>query len=85
MENKYIGLVQNMQSSNTQTINELYNTISESEAKLHGTEKLNILLRKENEALKYDVDTNCGLLVQELEDKIVCYSNSISYRNVLNI
>ncbi|KAL4104173.1 hypothetical protein QTP88_019484 [Uroleucon formosanum] len=70
MENKYIGLVQNMQSSNTQTINELYNTISESEAKLHGTEKLNILLRKENEALKYDVDTNCGLLVQELEDKI---------------
>ncbi|XP_060860293.1 uncharacterized protein LOC132937486 [Metopolophium dirhodum] len=70
IENKYIGLINNMQSSNMQTINELYNTISESEAKLHRSEKLNILLRKENEALKYDIDTNCGLLVQELEKKI---------------
>ncbi|XP_003247754.1 uncharacterized protein LOC100571528 isoform X1 [Acyrthosiphon pisum] len=70
MENKYNGLVKNMLSSNTQTINELYNTISESEAKLHRSEKLNILLRKENEALKYDVDTNCGLRVQELEGKV---------------
>jgi len=80
MENKYNGLVKNMLSSNTQTINELYNTISESEAKLHKSEKLNILLRKENEALKYDVDTNCGLQVQELEKKIVCHSNSIDYK-----
>jgi len=81
MENKYIDLVQNIQSSNTQTINELNNTFSKLEAKLHRSEKLNILLRKENEALKYDVDTNCGLQIQELEKKIVCYSNSISYRN----
>lgn len=81
MENKYIALVQNIQSSNTQTINELNNTFSKLEAKLHKSEKFNILLKKENEALKYDVDTNCGLLVQELEKKIVCYSNSISYRN----
>jgi len=80
MENKYIDLVQNMQSSNTQIINEL-NTFSELEAKLHRSEKLNILLRKENEALKYDVDINCSLQVQELKKKIVCYSNSISYNN----
>jgi len=78
MENKFNGLVKNMLSSNAQTINELYNTISESEAKLHRSENINILLRKENEELKYDVDTNCGLHVQELEKKIVCYSNSIS-------
>ncbi|CAI6353611.1 unnamed protein product [Macrosiphum euphorbiae] len=70
MENKYIGLINNMQSSNTQTINELYNTVSESEAKLHRLEKLNMLLRKENEALKYDINTNCGLQVEELEKKI---------------
>ncbi|XP_022181318.1 uncharacterized protein PFB0765w-like isoform X3 [Myzus persicae] len=70
MENKYIALVQNIQSSNTQTINELNNTFSKLEAKLHKSEKFNILLKKENEALKYDVDTNCGLLVQELEKKI---------------
>eukprot|EP00102_Acyrthosiphon_pisum_P008449 XP_003245099.1 PREDICTED: probable E3 ubiquitin-protein ligase bre1 [Acyrthosiphon pisum] len=70
MENKYIYLINNMQSSNTQTINELYNKMSESEAKLRKSEKLNILLRKENEALKYDIDTNCGLQVQELEKKI---------------
>jgi len=85
MENKYIGLVQNMQSSNMETINELNNRISESEAKLHRSEQHNILLRKENEALKYDVDTNCGLQVQELEKKIVCYSNLISYRNAISI
>jgi len=78
MENKYIGLINNMQSSNTQIINELYNTVSESEAKLHRLEKLNMLLRKENEALKYDINTNCGLQVEELEKKIVCYSNSVS-------
>ncbi|CAI6360696.1 unnamed protein product [Macrosiphum euphorbiae] len=70
MENKFNGLVKNMLSSNVQTINELYNTISESEAKLHRSENINILLRKENEELKYDVDTNCGLQVQELEKKI---------------
>lgn len=76
MENKYIALVQNIQSSNTQTINELNNTFSKLEAKLHKSEKFNILLKKENEALKYDVDTNCGLLVQELEKKI--YSKHIN-------
>jgi len=72
MENKYIDLVKNMQFSNTQTINELNNTFSELEAKLNTSEKLNILLRKKNEALKYDVDTNCGLQVQELKKTIVC-------------
>lgn len=61
-----------MQFSNAQKINELSDTFSELEAKLHTSEKLNILLRKENEALKYDFDTNCSLQVQELEKKIVC-------------
>ncbi|XP_015379772.1 PREDICTED: putative leucine-rich repeat-containing protein DDB_G0290503 isoform X2 [Diuraphis noxia] len=64
MDNKYIGLM----SSNAQTHNELSKNIFELEKKLHGLEKLNILLRKENEKLKYD--NSCGLHVQELENKI---------------
>ncbi|XP_015375394.1 PREDICTED: putative leucine-rich repeat-containing protein DDB_G0290503 [Diuraphis noxia] len=81
MENKYIDLVQNMQFSNTQTINELNNKFSEVEANLHTSEKLNILLRKENEALKYDIDTNCGFQVQELEKKIANLEYKIEEAN----
>lgn len=68
MDNKYIGLMQNTQHSNEQKINELSNTIFELETKLHGLDKINILLRKENEELKYN--NSCGLHVQELEKKI---------------
>lgn len=69
MDNKYIGLI----SSNAQTNNELSKNIFELEKKLHRSEKFNTLLRKENEELKYN--NNCGLHVQELEEKIVCNLN----------
>jgi len=69
MDSKYIGLM----SSNAQTNNELSKNIFELKKKLHGSEKINALLRKENEELKYN--NNCGLHVQELEEKIVCHLN----------
>ncbi|XP_060848425.1 uncharacterized protein LOC132927855 [Rhopalosiphum padi] len=81
MENKYIGLVQNMQSSNAQTIKEMSNNIFEVETQLHGSEKLNILLRQENEVLKYDINTNCGLQVKELEKKISNLESKIEEAN----
>ncbi|KAL5237486.1 hypothetical protein ACI65C_004896 [Semiaphis heraclei] len=73
--------VADMQFSNAQKINELSDTFSELEAKLHTSEKLNILLRKENEALKYDFDTNCSLQVQELEKKIANLEYKIEETN----
>lgn len=60
-------------SSNGQTNNELSKKIFELEKKLHGSENINMLLRKENEKLKYN--SNCGLHVQELENKVVCDFN----------
>jgi len=73
MDNKYSGLMRNTHSSNAHTISELSNTILEMETKLHESEKKNILLRKENEELKYK--NNYGLRVQELEKTIVCNLN----------
>jgi len=67
MDNKYSGLMRNTHSSNAHTISELSNTILEMETKLHESEKKNILLRKENEELKY----KNNLHVQELEKTIV--------------
>jgi len=65
--------MQNVPSSNEQTINELSNKIVELETQLHGTDNINVLLKKENEELKYNTDNkNCGLYVHELEKKIVC-------------
>lgn len=72
MDNKYISLVQNLQSSNAQTVNELSNKIFELETKLCSSEKANMLLRNENELLKKDINTSCGLRVQQLENTIVC-------------
>jgi hypothetical protein len=85
MDNKYIGLVQNMQSSNAQTINEMSNNIFELETQLHKSEKLNILLRQENEVLKYDINTNCGLQVKELEKKIVIQIFVFFFRNIISV
>lgn len=59
--------MRNTHSSNAHTISELSNTILEMETKLHESEKKNILLRKENEELKY----KNNLHVQELEKTIV--------------
>ncbi|XP_022177803.1 putative leucine-rich repeat-containing protein DDB_G0290503 isoform X2 [Myzus persicae] len=64
MDRNYIVLM----SSNGQTNNELSKKIFELEKKLHGSENINMLLRKENEKLKYN--SNCGLHVQELENKV---------------
>jgi len=83
MDHKYIGLVQNIQSSNAQTINDMSNKIFELETQLYESEKLNNLLRKENEVLKYDINTNCGLQVKELEKNIVSNSNCIYNRNFI--
>lgn len=71
IDNKYIGLVQNLQSSNGQIINELNNKICELTTKLQDSEKTNILLKKENEQLKSDLNTNCGFQIQHLENTIV--------------
>lgn len=83
MDHKYIGLVQNIQSSNAQTINDMSNKIFELETQLYESEKLNNLLRKENEVLKYDINTNCGLQVKELEKNIVSNSNFVYNRNFI--
>jgi len=70
-------------SSNAQTNDELSKNIFELKKKLHGSEKMNTLLRKENEELKYN--NNCGLHVQELEEKIVCHLNlNIFYVYLIN-
>lgn len=63
-----------MQSSTAQTINELSNKIFELETKLHDSEKINILLKNENEQLKSDINSSCGLHVQQLKNTIVCSS-----------
>lgn len=83
MNHKYIDLVQNIQSSNAQTINDMSNKIFELETQLHESEKLNDLLRRENEVLKYNINTNCGLQVKELEKNIVSNSNFVYYRNFI--
>ncbi|CAI6353326.1 unnamed protein product [Macrosiphum euphorbiae] len=75
MDNKYIGLM----SSNTQTNDELSKNIFELKKKLHGSEKMNTLLRKENEELKYN--NNCGLHVQELEEKISNLESNLEEAN----
>jgi len=73
--NKYISLVQNLQSSNAQAISELSNKIFELETKLHSSEKANMLLRNENKLLKGDINANCSSRVKELENTIVCNLN----------
>lgn len=73
LDNKYIGLVQNLQSSNVQTVQELNIKLSELKTKLHDFEKCNLLLKMENEQLKDDINNNCGLQIQKLEQKIVSY------------
>ncbi|VVC34125.1 Hypothetical protein CINCED_3A005839 [Cinara cedri] len=70
IDNKYISLVQNVQSSNGQTFNELNNKIFELTTKLQDSEKMNILLKKENKQLKNDFNTNYGIQIQHLENKI---------------
>jgi len=85
MDNKYICLVQNIQSSNAKTIENLSSKIFELETKVHELEKINIVLREENEVLEYDINTNCRLQVQELEKIIVCNSNSICYKMCYNL
>lgn len=72
IKNEYISLFQNVQSSNAQTINEFSNTILELKTKLHSTQQKNMLLLKENEFLKNDINSNCKLRIQQLENKIVC-------------
>lgn len=53
-ENRYINLMQDLQSTHTQTVNEFSNRIFELETKLHNLEKQNMSLRNENELLKGD-------------------------------
>lgn len=72
MDSKYISLIQNLQTSNAQTINEFSNKIVELETKLHSLEKTNFLLRKENEQLRDDINNDCAFRIQELEKTIVC-------------
>ncbi|KAF0764562.1 putative leucine-rich repeat-containing protein [Aphis craccivora] len=81
MDHKYIDLVQNIQSSNAQTINDMSNKIFELETQLHESEKLNDLLRRENEVLKYNINTNCGLQVKELEKNISNLESKIEEAN----
>lgn len=69
MENKYIGLLQNIQSSNVQTINDLNNNILELETKLLDIEKKKYILRKEREQLTDDI--YYSLRIQQLENTIV--------------
>lgn len=79
MDNKYSGLMPNTHSSNAHTISELSNTILEMETKLNESEKKNILLRKENEELKYK--NNYGLRVQELEKTISILESKLEEAN----
>ncbi|XP_026818802.1 RING finger protein PFF0165c-like isoform X1 [Rhopalosiphum maidis] len=79
MDKTYFGLIQNAQSSNAQSINELSNKVFEMETKLHEAEKMNILLKKENEELKYK--NNSGLHVQELEKTISNLENKLEEAN----
>lgn len=72
MDNKHINLIQNLQTSNAQRVNEFSNKIVELENKLLSSEKTNFLLRKENEQLRDDINTNCALRIQQLEKTIVC-------------
>jgi len=81
MDNKYISLVQNLQSSNAQTINELSNKIFELETKLRSSEKANISLRNENELLKREINTGCGSRVQQLENTILSLENKCEEAN----
>lgn len=71
MENKYITLIQNSQSTNAQTFNELGNKIVELESKLNDSEKSNFLLKREIEQLKDDINTNSSFRIQQLEQTIV--------------
>uniref|UniRef100_A0A2S2NP52 Centrosomal protein n=1 Tax=Schizaphis graminum TaxID=13262 RepID=A0A2S2NP52_SCHGA len=79
LDKTYFGLIQNVQSSNAQLINELNNKVFEMETKLYESEKMNILLRKENEELKYK--NNSGLHVQELEKTISNLENKLEEAN----
>lgn len=72
MDNKYISLIHNLQTSNAQTINEFSIKIVELETKLDSSEKTNLLLRKENEQLRDNININCAFQIQELEKTIVC-------------
>lgn len=63
--------MQNVQFSNAQTINELSNHIFKLESILHSSEKTNMILKKENEQLKDDINNNYGLRMQQSKDKIV--------------
>lgn len=72
MDDKYKSFIKNMQLCNTQKNNELQNKITELETKLRNSEKIIILLNKENEQLKDDLNTNCSLQLQQLEKTIVC-------------
>lgn len=72
IHDKCKGFVKSMQLSNSQKNNELQNKIIELETKLHNSEKIIILLNKENEQLKVDLNTNCSGRIQQLEKKIVC-------------
>lgn len=72
MDHKYISLVQNLESSNAQTISKLSHTIFELENRLRDLECANISLRKENEQLKNDIEDNYGPQIQQLEKIIVC-------------
>lgn len=72
MDNKYISLVNNLQYSNTQIINELNTKNVELESRLYDFEKAYMLLKNENEQLKNNINSNCDLRVQQLEKTIVC-------------
>lgn len=72
MDNKYISLVNNLQYSNTQIINELNTKNVELESRLYDFEKAYMLLKNENEQLKNNINSNCDLQVQQLEKTIVC-------------
>lgn len=69
---KYIGLLQNLQSSNTHIINELNTKVLELQTKLLDSKNTNNLLRKENEKCQLkDANTSYGLKIKQLEETIV--------------
>jgi FtsZ-binding cell division protein ZapB len=71
MENKYISLVTNLQYTNVKIINELKSKNVELESRLSDFEKNNILLKKENEQLKNNINSSSDLQIEQLEKIIV--------------
>ncbi|XP_025415989.1 shootin-1-like isoform X2 [Sipha flava] len=75
MENKYISLVTNLQYTNVKIINELKSKNVELESRLSDFEKNNILLKKENEQLKNNINSSSDLQIEQLE-KIISHLES---------